>query len=111
MAGATPEGQESWQPARLLPTVGLRGQEEQEQRATSSLLAVMHAVPDFGRTLVADLGAPKGRISTYTELQLRDAQGKRCIPDGAIVAERAGKQWQCLVEVKTGKAELKADQV
>jgi hypothetical protein len=83
--------EESWQDARLLPTVGLRGQEEQEKRATSSLLAVMRAVPEFGRGLIGELGAPKGRISTYTELQLRDAQGKRCIPDGAIVAERGQK--------------------
>src|SRR5215218_7247910 len=103
--------EESWQEARLLPTVGLRGQEEQEKRATSSLLAVMHAVREFGHALIGDLGAPKGRISTYTELQLRDAQGNRCIPDGAIVAERGRKLWRCLVEVKTGRAPLRSDQV
>jgi hypothetical protein len=71
----------------------------------------MGAVPEFGRGLIGDLGAPKGRISTYTELQLRDAEGKRCIPDGAIVAERGQKVWRCLVEVKTGRAALKSDQV
>jgi hypothetical protein len=109
--GVIAPGQESWQAARLLPTVGLRGQEEQEKRATSSLLAVMHAVPDFGRALVGELGAPRGRITTYTELQLTDAQGKRCIPDGAIVAERGQSAWRCLVEVKTGVAELQAQQV
>jgi hypothetical protein len=103
--------EESWQQARLLPTVGLRGQEEQEKRATSSLLAVMRAVPEFGHGLIGDLGAPKGRISTYTELQLRDAEGKRCIPDGAIVAQRGHKVWRCLVEVKTGRVELRSDQV
>ena len=32
---------EGWHPARLIPAVGIRGQEEQEKRATSSLLAVM----------------------------------------------------------------------
>jgi hypothetical protein len=105
------QNEESWQPARLLPTVGLRGEEEQEKRATSSLLAVMRAVPEFGHALVDDLGAPKGRITTYTELQLRDSEGKRCIPDGAIVAERGQKQWRCLVEVKTGKAALQVEQV
>jgi hypothetical protein len=103
--------EESWQEARLLPTVGLRGQDEQEKRATSSLLAVVRAVPEFGRGLIAGLGAPKGRISTYTELQLNDAQGKRCIPDGAIVAERGQKVWRCLVEVKTGRVALQSDQV
>ncbi len=105
------EGREDWRRARLLPTVGLRGQEEQEQRATSSLLAVMHAVPDFGRALLSELGAPRGRLDTFTEIQLRDAEGKRCIPDGAIVAERGSKCWQCLVEVKTGRAQLQAEQV
>ena len=52
---------------RLIPVAGIRGQEEQEKRATSSLLAVMHAVPEFGRGLIADLGAPKGRITTYLD--------------------------------------------
>ncbi len=31
--------QEQWHPARLIPTAGIRGQEEQERRATLSLLA------------------------------------------------------------------------
>jgi hypothetical protein len=48
--GAAGNGEDpaSWQPARLLSTVGLRGEEEQEKRATSALLAVMYAVPEFG---------------------------------------------------------------
>lgn len=111
MAQRTTTGREEWQRARLLPTVGLRGQEEQEQRATSSLLAVMSAVPDFAHALLSDLGAPKGRLETYTELQLEDSEGKRCIPDGAIVAERGSKSWKCLVEVKTGRAQLGGEQV
>jgi hypothetical protein len=37
------------------PVVGIRGQEEQEKRATSSLLAVMGAVPEFGPALLAGL--------------------------------------------------------
>jgi hypothetical protein len=109
--GQVAQDQDNWQAARLLPTVGLRGQEEQEKRATSSLLAVMHAVPEFSHALIRDLGAPSGRVLTYTEPQLKDAQGRRCIPDGAIVAERGRKVWRCLVEVKTGSAELEADQV
>jgi hypothetical protein len=109
--GSTQEMTADWQEARLLPTVGLRGQDEQEQRATSSLLAVMHAVPDFAKALLAELGAPRVRLQTYTELQLKDGNGKRCIPDGAIIAERGSRQWRCLVEVKTGTARLKADQV
>jgi hypothetical protein len=109
--GASKDGREGWRAARLLPTVGLRGQEEQEQRATSSLLAVMFAVPEFAHTLTAELGAPKGRLETFTELQLTDAAGKRCIPDGALIATRGTKEWRCLVEVKTGAAKLQSDQV
>ncbi len=105
------ESQDDWQAARLLPTVGLRNEEEKEQRATSSLLAVMFAVPEFTYGLTSELGAPRGQISTYTEIQLKDREGKRCIPDGAIVIKRGSKQWRCLVEVKTGKMALKADQV
>ena len=106
-----PDAQTSWQPARLIPVVGIRGQEEQERRATSALLAVMGAVPEFGRALLRDVGAPKGRISTFTEIQLKDADGKVSIPDGAIVVEWGKTRWQALVEVKTGSASLGAEQV
>ena len=75
------DGQEDgWHPARLIPTVGIRGQEEQEKRATSSLLAVMRAVPDFGHALLGPLGAPKGRMATFAEVQLKDADGKIAHP-------------------------------
>jgi hypothetical protein len=89
---------DGWHPARLIPAIGIRGQEEQEKRATSSLLAVMHAVPDFGHALAGALGAPKGRIATFTEVQLKDAAGKTHIPDGAIIVQRGrppgGASWR-----------------
>jgi hypothetical protein len=106
-----PEATEEWHPARLIPTAGIRGQEEQERRATSSLLAVMFAVPDFGRALLAELKAPRGGISTFAEVQLKDADGKVSIPDGAIVVERGQTRWTCLLEVKTSGAPLKGEQV
>src|SRR5215203_2174973 len=102
---------DEWHPARLIPVVGIRSTEEQEKRATSSLLAVMRAVPEFGHALLSPLGAPKGRISTYAEAQVKDASGKTHIPDGAIVVERGKSVWRCLVEVKTGTAELRGEQV
>ncbi len=102
---------DEWFPARLIPTVGIRGQDEQEKRATSSLLAVMHAVPEFGHAVLKPLGAPKGRISTFTEVQLKDQAGKVHIPDGAVIVERGKAAWRCLVEVKTSGAELKPEQV
>ncbi|MEJ7655739.1 MAG: hypothetical protein WKF33_01770 [Thermoleophilaceae bacterium] len=85
--------EEDWSVARLLPTTGIRGQEEQEKRATSCLLATMRAVPDFGRALVADLGGPRGRIKTFAEVQLKDSSGKTVIPDGAIVVEWGKSRW------------------
>ena len=105
------ERQEGWHPARLIPVAGIRGQEEQEKRATSALLAVLPAVPEFGYLLLGRVGAPRGRIRTYAEVQLKDAEGKVSIPDGAIIVERGKTRWQCLVEVKTSLVDLKPDQV
>lgn len=103
---------EKWHPARLIPTAGIRGQEEQEKRATSCLLAVMHAVPEFGHALLKELGAPKSPvIETFTEVRFKRPDGKTVIPDGAIVCQRGKKRWTCLVEVKTGPAPLKDEQV
>ena len=108
-AASKPE--ESWHPARLIPTTGIGGPEEQEKRATSSLLAVMGAVPEFGRALLLHAGAPAGRISTFAEVQLKDDEGNLHIPDGAVVVERGSVRWCALVEVKTGGMALRADQV
>jgi hypothetical protein len=102
---------QDWQPARLIPVVGIRGQQEQEKRATSVLLAVIHAVPEFGHGFLRGFGAPKGRISTFTEVQLKGDDGKVHIPDGAIIIERGQTRWSALVEVKTGKAALETEQV
>src|ERR1035437_6933121 len=107
--GSEPAG---WRHARLIPTYGTRTQQEQEKRATSCLLAVMHGVPEFGHALLTELGAPKApSIETFAEVRFKDATGKTVIPDGAIVCRRGSKTWTCLVEVKTGSARLKDDQV
>lgn len=97
-------------PARLIPVAGIRGQEEQEIRAASSLLAVMGAVDEFGKALLREIGAPTGRISTFTEVPLKTAAGQVLRPDGAIVVERGKTSWRCLVEVKTGNAPLASEQ-
>jgi len=93
-------------PARLIPVAGIRGQDEQEIRAASSLLAVMSAVDEFGKSLLRDVGAPAGRIKTFTEVPLKDSDGKMLRPDGAITVARGKTSWRCLVEVKTGNAPL-----
>jgi hypothetical protein len=107
--GSEPDG---WRHARLIPTFGTRTQQEQERRATSCLLAVMHGVPEFGHALLKELGAPKSpAIETFAEVRFKDATGKTVIPDGAIVCRRGAKTWTCLVEVKTGSARLNDEQV
>lgn len=102
---------EAWRRARLLSTAGIKEAKEQEARATSALLAVMAAVPSFGHELLADLGAPRGHIETYTEVPLKTAGNAQVFPDGAIVARRGKKSWSALVEVKTGKSPLDQEQV
>jgi hypothetical protein len=107
--GAVKSG--AWMPARLIPVAGIRGQDEQEIRAASSLLAVMSSVDEFGRGLLKEIGAPAGRISTFTEIPLEDSDGKTLRPDGAITVERGQTSWRCLIEVKTGNAPLNGEQV
>lgn len=102
---------EKWMPARLIPVAGIRGQQEQEIRAASSLLAVMGAVDEFGKALLKEVGAPAGRISTFTEVPLETLEGKTLRPDGAITVERGKTSWKCLVEVKTGNVPLGAEQI
>lgn len=108
---ATLNPEESWRPARLIPTTGIGGQDEQEQRATSSLLAVMFAVPQFGRAILQHAGAPSGKIQTYTEIRFVDEDAKLSIPDGAVVVSRGKTRWVCLLEVKTGGVDLRVEQV
>lgn len=101
----------AWMPARLIPVAGIRGQDEQEIRAASSLLAVMGAVDQFGKALLMEIGAPGGRVSTFTEVPLEDADGRVWRPDGAIVVERGKTSWKCLVEVKTNNVPLPSGQI
>ena len=44
-------------------------------------------------------------------MRFKDAAGKTVIPDGAIVCRWGKNQWTCLVEVKTGTAQLREEQV
>ncbi|WP_218917449.1 hypothetical protein [Luteipulveratus mongoliensis] len=102
--------EESWHQARLIPTSGINGAEEQERRATSALLAVLGAVKEFGRAVTVPLGAPAGAIETYIEVPF--PLGDRTLrPDGLIRVKRGSKSWIALVEVKTGSAELAAEQL
>src|SRR3954452_3653548 len=95
--GATGVDTTDWHPARLIPTAGIRGQEEQERRATSALLAVMSSVPEFAHAVLGHMGAPKGSTySAFCEVPFKDLGGKANRPDGAVVVERGKTSWSCL---------------
>ena len=102
--------EESWHTARLIPTSGIGGAEEQERRATSALLAVMPAVREFGRAVLAPLGAPAGLMETYIEVPFELGE-RRIYPDGLIRVRRGHRTWTALVEVKTGSNHLEAEQL
>jgi hypothetical protein len=102
--------EESWHAARLIPTSGINGAEEQERRATSALLAVMSAVREFGRALTQPLGAPAAAVQTFIEVPF-ELDGRKLIPDGLVRVTRGQKSWTALVEVKTGSNELQVEQL
>lgn len=102
--------EEGWHEARLIPTSGISGAQEQEKRATSALLAVLGAVPEFSKALLGPLGAPGRAPSTYIEVPF-ELDGRKVIPDGLIRVIRGQRSWTALVEVKTGKNELQPDQL
>jgi hypothetical protein len=100
----------SWQPARLFSISGVGNADEQEKRATSTLLSSMMAVRDFGRALVSRFGGPAGTIETYLEVPFA-LEERTVIPDGVIRVARAGRVWTALLETKTGTSSLRLDQV
>jgi len=103
-------GEESWHAARLIPTSGINGADEQERRATSALLSVMTAVREFGRSFTMRFGAPAGPIEAYIEVPFPCGE-TTLYPDGLLRVARGKKTWTALVEVKTGTNCLAAPQL
>ena len=93
-----------------IPTTGIGGQDEQEQRASSSVLAVMRAVPQFSGPSSRTSTPRRDGVDSFTEVRFLDADEKTSIPDGAVVIERSS-HGVCLVELKTAGAPLVAAQV
>ena len=102
--------EESWHEARLIPTSGINGAEEQERRATSALLAVLGAVKEYGRAFTKPLGAPAGVMECFIEVPFMLGD-QRLYPDGLIRVTRGSKSWTALVEVKTGPNKLATEQL
>lgn len=95
--------------ARVFPTVGTRAT-DQEERATSILLAMLEVVREFGRAITGELGAPGGRIETFVE-PIFTHDGAQARPDGMICVTRGNASWTALVEVKTGTRRLDVQQI
>ena len=102
--------EQSWHEARLIPTSGINGAEEQERRATSALLAVLGAVKEFNRAVLKPLGAPAGVVECFIEVPFMIGD-KKVFPDGLIRVARGSKSWTALVEVKTGSNDLATEQL
>jgi hypothetical protein len=102
--------EDDWQQARLIPVSGINGPDEQERRGASALLAVMSSVREFGRALTTRFGAPAGAIEAFIEVPFM--LGDRNVrPDGLIRVRRGSRTWTALIEVKTARVPLAADQV
>lgn len=102
--------EQTWNQARLIPTSGINGTDEQERRATSALLAVLISVKEFGRAITQPLGAPAGKLEAYIEVPFMLGD-KRVFPDGLIRVTRGAKTWTALVEVKTNANVLATEQL
>lgn len=70
----------------------------------------MAAAREFGRTLLAPLGAPSGVIETFIEVPF-SLGDRKLAPDGLVRASRGQRVWTALVEVKTGRNILAAEQL
>lgn len=100
---------DDWKAARLFPVAGIGGAEEQEQRATSALLAVAVLVKEFGRALVNAMGGPAGILDAFTEV--RFGQDENTVrPDGVLRSTWGQRTWTALIEVKTA-GKLEAPQI
>jgi hypothetical protein len=88
---------------------------EAEQRATSALLSVLKVVRPFSRSLLSPVGASRAanaKVESFIEVSFKSAKGKQVRPDGLIrVSYGSAGPWVALVEVKTGRDRLDADQI
>lgn len=97
-------------PACLFPVLP---ESRKEEKATSILLAVFTAVPDFTKTVLSEAGAPIGKrssITCFTEVSFKGSKANSR-PDGLILVSSSGKDWAALVETKVGRSELTTEQV
>lgn len=108
-----PDNLKSGEVARLFPVIAETGK---EQRASSILLSVLSAVPDFSSAILGQLGQRVGnrtKVDTFTEIVFRNDSDstKRDRPDGLIRLSVGKRTWTCLIEAKIGNNPLDVSQV
>ena len=104
------ENMSKGKPARLFPVLP---DSRKEERATSILLAVFRAVPDFAKEVLAASGAPIGKrseLESYTEVSFKGERNS-LRPDGLLSVSTRTGSWTALVESKVGRSELGVEQV
>ena len=115
--------------ARLIPAP----KSKPELSATTSLLAVLGAVDEFGQHFMKRVGGPaytnfqryyrafcETEVATLKKACGLDQEslvkssppwGNHDRPDGVIVVTRGNKEWRALIEVKVGTDPLRSDQI
>lgn len=95
---------------RLIPSM-----KSDEDRATSSFLAVFLAVTPFRKALMKSLGRSARKSGNDIKAQLHPSfRGKYSdtdIPDGLIAHEKGGKTWRAAIEVKVKASDLELPQL
>ena len=108
-----PANLKSGEVARLFPVIAETGK---EQRASSILLSVISAVPQFAHSLLNQLGQRIGTrtsVDTFTEIVFKSDtnSSKKDRPDGLIQIKVGKRVWTCLIEAKIGNNLLNPDQI
>ena len=107
-----PEMLASGEASRLFPVLS---DNSKEGRTLSIFLSCLENVGEFGRAMLAGLGAKAGsraKIDTFTEVVFKKTsseKGER--PDGLIILRNGGKVWTALVEAKVGANDLTNEQI
>lgn len=99
---------------RLFTSHHIKSVREAELRSTASLLSMTLAVSEFGRSVVAMAGGPKGKLRCYTEVPFKIQNGPKVQEerlDGLIWVTRGKTDWRAFVEVKVGDSLLEQDQL
>ena len=112
MSESLPDYLRQGEQARLFPVLSTTSK---EGRTTSSVLACMAKVDEYGAALLQSVGQRVGvrtQLQTFTEVVLKSGEKpEKHRPDGLIVAKTGSREWRALLETKVGASVLEPDQI